>query len=491
MAKRSAVDIRGLKRRANDAMLKGRFQKALGFYGELARHQPNEPSWPKREAEIHRRLDQPREETEALERAADLYRRGGFLIQAIALCKRILVLAPDRSDIQDHLAEMALETGHPMDPPPEAPEHASPDTPLEEIVLTNVVETSAAPDLSESLMLGASEIQLGESSSLSDLTLDPEWSGDLDALMAPDPSSPAEAEAEEPLESDAALAVDSPSRAEEQLRATPLFGAMDAAALQHVIQNLRLVELDEGQVLFRQGDTANALYVVASGAVVPIAEGAERTKLAVLSEGEFFGEIGLVTNQPRNATVEALVPTQVLELDRQVMWSLVEREPRIFQVLLDFLRERLIDRLVRTSPLFGFFARTQRSVLASQFRFLEIQPGTHIVEQGQVASALFVLLAGQADVSSTPLGGGPEKHLASLKPGDVFGELSLLDGEAAMGTVKATTRCWALALPETRFREMSDRSPALADWVAALAGDRRQRNRETAATDLDEDLGWV
>jgi signal-transduction protein with cAMP-binding, CBS, and nucleotidyltransferase domain len=109
--------------------------------------------------------------------------------------------------------------------------------------------------------------------------------------------------------------------------------------------------------------------------VVPIVEGSTRRKLAVLEEGDFFGEIGLVTDQPRNASIQALVDTQLLAIDREVMWKLIDEQPRLIGVLLCFLRDRLIDRLVRTSPVFQPFARSQPSPL-SKTNDVPTLPGT-------------------------------------------------------------------------------------------------------------------
>ena len=127
----------------------------------------------------------------------------------------------------------------------------------------------------------------------------------------------------------------------------PLFGELDPSSLHTLIRKVRVVILEAGQVLFRQGDAANTLYVVVDGAVVPIAEGSRRRKLAVLERGEFFGEIGLMAKQPRNATIEALVPTKLLAIDRRVVRELIRNEPSVAKTILRFLRSRLIDRILR------------------------------------------------------------------------------------------------------------------------------------------------
>jgi CRP-like cAMP-binding protein len=253
--------------------------------------------------------------------------------------------------------------------------------------------------------------------------------------------------------------------AREELARTPLFGSLEPPALHRLMSEVRVVRLAAGEVLFREGDPANALYVVVEGAVVPIAEGSTRKRMAVLEQGEFFGEIGLVTNQPRNATIEGLVDTRLLAIDRRTMWSLVRGHAEMSKVLLRFLRQRLIDRHIGTNPFFAAFARDDRSAMAGLFRFLEVKDGSAVVEQGAPSEGLFVLLAGELDVIDEVA----EKHRGSLEPGDLFGGITLIGGAPATASVVANGKCWVLALSEVRFRRILKENPRLEAQLKRLA----------------------
>jgi cAMP-dependent protein kinase regulator len=269
------------------------------------------------------------------------------------------------------------------------------------------------------------------------------------------------------------------------LEETALFSSLDRQSLARLIEQVQLVELRAGEELFHQGDPAGALFVVAQGAVVPIAEGEPRTRLAVLEAGEFFGEIALFTNQPRNATVEALVDTQLLSIDRAVMWKLVQEHSQVLSVLLQFLRERLIHRLQSTSPLFQIFSGAKRSSIARRFRFLEVSDGHAVIEQHQPAEAVFILLSGHMDVIHSgddpegELGPGDEKVLATLGPGELFGEMSLLWREPSLASVVARGKCWLLSLSAQSFQEMLEHHPQLAELAATIAEERREQNTRT------------
>ncbi|MCB9726443.1 MAG: cyclic nucleotide-binding domain-containing protein [Spirochaetaceae bacterium] len=255
-----------------------------------------------------------------------------------------------------------------------------------------------------------------------------------------------------------------------ELAKVPLFGDLDPASLHTLIRRARVVVLEAGEVLFREGDEARSLYVVVDGAVVPIAEGGARHRLAVLEAGAFFGEIGLLAHQPRNATIEALVETRLLAIDRRVFWELIRKEPRVARGILRFLRDRLLDRQIRTNPLFSVFARAERAALAREFRVLEVRDGTRVVEQGGAPEGLFVVLAGSlARLRREGGRKGREKELGELGPGDAFGGLPLLEGEAADASVVARGKCWLVLLGEARFRRMAERNPRLVEMLHAQA----------------------
>jgi CRP-like cAMP-binding protein len=291
-----------------------------------------------------------------------------------------------------------------------------------------------------------------------------------------------------PNELGGSLEGDPRKRAARQLVATPLFGRLPARALRRLIEAVRLVRLAEGEVLFRQGDPADALYVVADGAVVPIAEGETRRKLSVLEAGEFFGEIALVTDQPRNATVEALVDSELLAIDHQVIRTLLDEEPEMLAASLRFLRQRLVDRLLRTSELFASFDHRERARIARSFRLMEVQPDSVLIEQGLPADALHLVLAGELRVVTETADGAEAKEIAILRAGDPCGEMSLLAREPAMATVVASRRSWVLLLPRSDFDAVLDAHPGLREPLTCIA---EARDSATDAAQRVADLELV
>src|SRR5439155_1445761 len=144
--------------------------------------------------------------------------------------------------------------------------------------------------------------------------------------------------------------------------------------------------------------------------------------------------------------------------------------PDVLKTLLRFFRDRLLDRLLASSPMFSSFSPEEARGLADKFLFLELDPGMRVINEGERAPGLFLLLCGDARV----LRGQRER--ARLSPGDLFGEMSLLTRGPASATIVAETKCWTLELPRERFQEIMLTYPQMLEYVSDLADKRKQQN---------------
>ena len=98
------------------------------------------------------------------------------------------------------------------------------------------------------------------------------------------------------------------------LRATPLFGALPGPALETVAREARRVEVAAGHVVVRQGDPGVEYFAVVSGSLLVMRDGDEG---AELTRGDAFGEIALLREVPRTATVRATTDAVLLAVDRE------------------------------------------------------------------------------------------------------------------------------------------------------------------------------
>ena len=98
------------------------------------------------------------------------------------------------------------------------------------------------------------------------------------------------------------------------LRSMAPFASLDDADAARLLRSASWVNFDPGERIVKQGDDADAFYVIASGQVDVIEN---RRRVGRLGAGDYFGEIALLMREPRTATVRAATPVRVLELERK------------------------------------------------------------------------------------------------------------------------------------------------------------------------------
>jgi len=141
---------------------------------------------------------------------------------------------------------------------------------------------------------------------------------------------------------DVGAAVDEPPEAGTQIVVSPLFKDLAVDEMVAVIHGLRLLTYKARKIILRQGDRGDSLYMLTSGRVRAFVKNAQgkQVPLADLDEGAFFGEMSVLTGKPRTATIVAVTPCELLELDRPTLDDIVSRHPRVLEILQEFARQR-------------------------------------------------------------------------------------------------------------------------------------------------------
>jgi cAMP-dependent protein kinase regulator len=149
------------------------------------------------------------------------------------------------------------------------------------------------------------------------------------------------------------LRAQTPAKTPEAGKSEPLFSRpVPKSVLFEVLSNVErdaiVKEMDvetheEGSVIINEGDPGESMYVVASGEVKVYTRGAGKSGtlyLARLGEGDFFGEVSVLSGKPRTATITASQRTELLRLDKAKLDGVLSKYPGIRKVLEDFYRKR-------------------------------------------------------------------------------------------------------------------------------------------------------
>jgi CRP/FNR family transcriptional regulator len=131
------------------------------------------------------------------------------------------------------------------------------------------------------------------------------------------------------------------------LASVRLFRKVEAPELAALADSLRERPLKRGQVLFREGDAGEEMFLVRAGSIVisKAVTGRVEQVLARVGPGDFFGEMALFDRSPRSATVQADSDVVLLVLDRAALAKLTEDRPRAAAAFFYALVQVFIERL--------------------------------------------------------------------------------------------------------------------------------------------------
>jgi cAMP-dependent protein kinase regulator len=123
---------------------------------------------------------------------------------------------------------------------------------------------------------------------------------------------------------------------------SPLFGDFSREELLEVVRGLELRSYDAGAILVSEGEPGDSLFLLTHGAVRAFVKTPTGHNVEVrrMEEGEFFGEVSLLSGGTRSATVTAATPCELLELDRRTLDDIARRHPRVRTIIEEFYAER-------------------------------------------------------------------------------------------------------------------------------------------------------
>lgn len=257
-----------------------------------------------------------------------------------------------------------------------------------------------------------------------------------------------------------------------------LCGHLDEGRLADVVNAFYPKEFAAGAQIIRQNDEGDCLYIIDKGSVDifvkrPDANGQSPdecgTKVATWNEGALFGELALMYNAPRAATVVALAP-------KVTAWALDALD---FKMLLAQFGQAQCEKYegwLRKVEILKTLNYSELSRIADSLQREKFAPGTNIIKQGDKGDKFYILEEGKAAAYINGAEGNKQVHTYETL-GDYFGELALLTSQPRKATITALEGgCTVVSLSAEQFTNMlgpcseilkknSDKYPQYADFL--------------------------
>ncbi len=221
----------------------------------------------------------------------------------------------------------------------------------------------------------------------------------------------------------------------------------------------------KGEVVFREGERGDALFIIQSGAVeISRQAGGRKVVVGLLQRGDFFGEMAIVDDDVRSATATSIADTRLLPITRRSFHERARSDPGVALHLMRTLCLRLEamrqpdeveDAALRDAPPLG------RPPIAPGDTAETFAAGAVIFRQGEGGDVLYVVLEGSLEVLRQD-DDGRTRLLARLGAGDLVGEMTVLTGRPRTATVIAAERSRLLSVRRGDFLDRIRADPELA-----------------------------
>ncbi|KAJ2779915.1 hypothetical protein H4R18_003730 [Coemansia javaensis] len=233
-------------------------------------------------------------------------------------------------------------------------------------------------------------------------------------------------------------------RIQEALDNNFLFKNMDEESYRDIIDAMEEKRVEKGQSVIAQGGVGDYFYIVERGSFdVFVRKGdGPPARVGVVGDCGSFGELALMYNAPRAATVTATADATLWALDRITFRSLLmERTSR---------KRRMYEQFLETVPLLKSLEAYERQKIADALESVTYADGDTIVRQGDLGDDFFLIELGTVRVYKTD-DAGVRREYPPLSQGGYFGELALLEDQPRQATLVASGRTKCARMSKDAF----------------------------------------
>lgn len=240
------------------------------------------------------------------------------------------------------------------------------------------------------------------------------------------------------------------------------------------------VQVLPGNVVIRQGDDGDNMYVIEDGEFEVLYSD---EVVAKLGRGRSFGEHALMYNCPRNATVRAIIPSRLWAIDRETFRRIIMQE--------SIKRRALYQDFLTRVPLLQNLLDYERAKVSDALEPIEFEDGAVIIKQGSTdVDGFYIIEDGTVRCIKEPdtlpdgeIASGEAVEAIRLGSGDYFGELALLTNKPRAATVTAVGHVKLLRITKLHFDQvmgpceqiLKRNTETYASYSKLIRGEKQQR----------------
>ena len=223
-----------------------------------------------------------------------------------------------------------------------------------------------------------------------------------------------------------------------------LFNNFDDMEISTIVDACEEKKYKKNEYVIKQGDNGDNLYIIESGELIcekVFKEGESPTYLKTYKEGELFGELALLYNAPRAATIYAKTDCVLWALDRLTFNSIIKES--------SINKREKYKRFLETIPLLSTVESYELYSICDAIKVEKFEKNQYIIKEGEEGDKFYILDEGEAVATKEKM-----SFKKQYLKGDYFGELALLRNAPRAASVMAVTNCKVLSLDRDAFKRL-------------------------------------
>ncbi|KRX28207.1 cGMP-dependent protein kinase egl-4 [Trichinella nelsoni] len=248
---------------------------------------------------------------------------------------------------------------------------------------------------------------------------------------------------------------------------------LDREQVSEMVECMYERDVPENEFVICEGAAGAHLYVAAQGELQVFKN---EKMLGKMGPGKVFGELALLYNCTRTASVKAMGPVKLWVLDRAVFQMITMR--------LGLQRHETLMNFLRDVPLFKNLSEDRISKLADSMDLDYFTEGTYIIREGEKGDLFYIITSGTVRVTQLIDGKDEPQEIRKLQKGDFFGEKALLGDEVRTASIIAVDSVEVLTLDRESFQKLiGDLEELKRDYGDEQRGAKRLVDKRISSSD--------